>query len=67
MWFKGTHLCNNDLHQNSISFMYMLHMFELCSKFRMPAVNTVGVVETLTVLQCDMVKISVPFKGTEAC
>ena len=32
-------------------------MFELCSKFQIPATNTVGAdAEKRTVLQCDMVQ-----------
>ena len=39
-------------------------MPELCCKFQMPASNTVGgVVETQTVVGCDMVKICTLFKG----
>ena len=36
----------------------------LCCKFQMPASNTVGgVAKTQTVVQCDMVKICMLFKG----
>ena len=38
-------------------------MPELCSKFQIPASNTVGVAETRTVLQYNMDKICMPFKG----
>ena len=39
-------------------------MSELCCKFQMPALNTVGgVAETQTVVRCDMVKICMLFKG----
>ena len=42
-------------------------MSELCSKFQIPATNTVGAdAETRTVLQCDMVQnmYAYAFKGT---
>ena len=39
-------------------------MSELCSKFQIPESNTVGgVAETRTVLQFDMVKICMSFRG----
>ena len=39
-------------------------MFEKGSKFQIPASNTVaGVAETRIVLQCEMVKICMSFKG----
>ena len=40
-------------------------MSELCPKFQIPASNTTErVAETRTVLQCDMIKICMSFKGT---
>ena len=43
-------------------------MSELCCKFQIPACNAVGgVAETRTVLQCDMVKLWMSFKGTLFC
>ena len=67
MSLKGTLFCNNDLNHNYVSLMHMLNSYlnSVASKFQIPALNTVGgVAETQTVLQCDMVKISMSFKGT---
>ena len=43
--------------------MYAKCMSELCSKFQIPASNTVGIAEIQTVPQCDMVKICISFRG----
>ena len=70
---KGEHVCHLMGHNSTImtrSKFCFLHahaqcMSELCSKFQICASNTVGgVAETQTVLQCDMVKICMSYKGT---
>ena len=54
----------------SLNKLFFLHTHaqctsELCSKFQIPAYNTVGgVAETRTVLQRDMVQICMSVKGT---
>ena len=48
-----------------IKILFPLCMSELSCKFHIPGSGTVGVVaEVRTVLQCDIVKICISFKGT---
>ena len=43
-------------------------MSEMCIKFQIPALSSVGaVVKTRAVIQCDMFKISISFKGSLFC
>ena len=63
--FKGMQFCNNDLNQNSVSFMHMSNAYLKCFfKFQVSASNTFGgVAETTIVLQCDMVQTMSVIQG----
>ena len=42
MSFKGTLFCSNELNQISLLHAHSQWMSELCTKFYIPALNTVG-------------------------
>ena len=52
MSFTGILFCNNDMNQNSVSFMHMSNAYvNYVASLKIPASNTVGgVAETRTVL-----------------
>ena len=65
MSVKATQFYKNNLDKFFFIYANFHCISDLCCKFQIPASNTVcGFAATRTLLQCDMVKIYMSFKGT---